>query len=127
MSDDSAEARAVAEREEALYKAIELSDGDAFEEILSADATYIHSTSVAETREEAAAGQRHGVFKHGPTFTVTKNTRLFGDVAVTRGIIDMLDTGHGEPFRLRLRQTLVWTKENGVWKLLVRHATKIPL
>lgn len=127
MSDDGADLQAIAEREEALYRAIELSDGDAFEEILSADATYIHSTSVAETREEAAAGQRHGVFKHGPTFTVAKETRLFSDVAVTRGIIDMLDTAHGEPFRLRLRQTLVWTKEDGVWKLLVRHATKIPL
>lgn len=122
-----ADLEAVAEREDAFYRALEASDADAFEELLSADATDIHWSSVAETRDEFVAGQRHGLFKHGPTVIVERGTRLLGDAAVTRGIVDILDTGHGEPVRLRLRQTLLWVREDGAWKLLVRQATRIPL
>jgi hypothetical protein len=39
----------------------------------------------------------------------------------------MVDTAHGQPFTMRLRETLVWVKEDGVWRLLVRQATKLPL
>jgi ketosteroid isomerase-like protein len=124
MSDDS---RIIAEREKELYAALTASDADALSDILSDDVTYIHSTSIAENKEEQLAGQRHGVHKHGPITTVKSRTRMFGNVAVSRGVIDMVDTAHGQPFTMRLRETLVWVKEDGVWRLLVRQATKLPL
>jgi hypothetical protein len=117
----------IEERESELYLALWHSDSDAFMNILSADATYIHSTSIAETREEAAAGQRHGVFKHGEVVTVERNTRVFKDVVVTRGVIDMVDTAHDVPFEFRLRQTLIWIWEDDDWRLLVRQTTRLPL
>lgn len=126
MPDDSSDLTAVAEREEALYAALAASDADAFADLFTNDVTYIHSTSIAETKAENIAGQRHGVHRHGPTATLSKRTRVFGQVAVTCGVIDLIDTAHGDPFTIRLRQTLVWLKEDGVWRLLVRQATRIP-
>jgi 4-hydroxy-4-methyl-2-oxoglutarate aldolase len=116
----------IAEREEALYAALATNDAAAFDDLFSDDVTYVHSTSIAETKAENIAGQRHGVHRHGPTTTVNRRTRILGDVAVTHGVIDMIDTAHGDPFSIRLRQTLVWVREDGVWRLLVRQATRIP-
>jgi Domain of unknown function (DUF4440) len=96
----------VAAREDALYAALASGDTGAFDDLFADDVTYIHSTGVAETKAENIAGQAHGVHRHGPTTTVSKRTRIIGDVAVTRGVIDMID---------------------GTWRLLVRHATKIPV
>lgn len=124
MSDDSS---IIVDREKALYAALTASDADALADILSDDVTYIHSTSIAENKAEQLAGQRHGVHKHGAITTVERRCRVFGEVAVTRGMIDMVDTAHGAPFTMRLRETLVWVKEGDTWRLLVRQATKLPL
>ncbi|MDR1710368.1 MAG: nuclear transport factor 2 family protein [Propionibacteriaceae bacterium] len=127
MSDED-ELKVIAEREDLLIKAIGTSDLALFEDVFSADVTYIHSTSIAETKEENIAGQAHRVHRHGFTTPVEKTTRIFGGkVAVTRGLIDMIDTAHGDPFYMRIRETLVWIKEDdGVWRLLVRGATRLP-
>jgi ketosteroid isomerase-like protein len=124
---EPADLELIAEREDALYAALAGGASGAFDGLFSDDVTYIHSTGVAETKAENIAGQAHGVHRHGATTTVSKRTRVIGDVAVTRGIIDMIDTAHGEPYSFRLRQTLVWIREDGTWRLLVRHATKIPV
>jgi ketosteroid isomerase-like protein len=121
------DAKRIAEREQALYAGLTASDADALAEVFSDDLTYIHSTSVAETKAENLAGQRHGVHKHGRITPLDKRTRVFGDVAVTRGMIDMVDTAHGAPYTIRLQETLVWVKEAGTWRLLVRQATRLPL
>jgi hypothetical protein len=42
-------------------------------------------------------------------------------------MIDMVDTAHGAPYTIRLQETLVWVKEAGTWRLLVRQATRLPL
>lgn len=126
-SDDSAELMVIDQREALLIEALGTSDPALFEDLFSEDVTYIHSTSIAETKAENIAGQVHRVHRHGFTTPVEKRTRIFGNVAVTRGLIDMIDTAHGEPFQMRLRETLVWVKEDdGVWRLLVRHATRLP-
>jgi ketosteroid isomerase-like protein len=124
MSED---ANIIAEREQALYAALTASDADALGDIFSDDVTYIHSPGIAETKAENLTGQRSGLYKHGPITTVERRTRVFGDVAVTCDVIDMVDTAHGAPYTFRLRETLVWIKEAGTWRLLVRHATRLPL
>jgi len=127
MIDNVAELKVIAAREDALHAAITASDCNALEDIMSDDITYIHSTGIAETKAENIAGQRHGVHKHGAIDTVSKNTQVSGDLAVTHGIIDMVDIAHGAPYTLRLLETLVWIKESGKWRLLIRQATRQPL
>jgi ketosteroid isomerase-like protein len=124
VSDD---ATIIAEREKALYAALTASDADALADVLSDDVTYIHSTGIAETKQENMAGQRNGVHKHGPIKRLHGKTQISGDLAVTRGVIDMVDTAHGAPFTLRLCESLVWIREAGTWRLLLRHATRLPL
>ncbi|MDR3532369.1 MAG: nuclear transport factor 2 family protein [Rhodopila sp.] len=129
MSEDESELRIIAAREDALYAALTASDVAAMQDIFAEDVTYIHSTSVAETKAENIAGQAHGVHRHGPIIRLKeRKTRVFADIAVTRGLIDMADTAHGPSYTMRLRETLVWVKEkDGVWRLLVRHASRLPI
>jgi ketosteroid isomerase-like protein len=120
-------AKIIAGREQALYAGLTASDADALDDVFSDDVTYIHSPGIAETKQENLIGQRSGLYKHGPITAVEKRTRIFGEVAVTTGLIDMVDTAHGAPYTMRLRETLVWIKQGGTWRLLVRHATRLPL
>ncbi len=121
------DAKIIAEREKALYAALSTSDADALADIMSDDVTYVHSTGIAETKQENLAGQRSGVHKHGPITRLHGKTQISGDLALTRGVIDMVDTAHGTPFTLRLCESLVWLREAGTWRLLLRHPTRLPL
>lgn len=111
-------------QEKALYEALARSDGDLLEEIFSDDLVYIHSEGVADTKYENIIGQRDGFFKHGRVHRINGCTSVFGDIAVTVGAIEMIDLGHGPANDLHLEQTLVWVKETGAWRLLLRQATK---
>ncbi len=114
----------IEEREIALYEALARSDADLLGEIFSDDLVYIHSEGVADTKDENLIGQRDGFFKHGRVRRINGHTSVFGDMAVTVGAIEMIDLGHGPANDLHLEQSLVWVKENAVWRLLLRQATK---
>jgi hypothetical protein len=45
-------------------------------------------------------------------------------MAVTLGMIDMVDLAHGPAHTLHLEQTLIWINEEGTWRLLLRQATR---
>jgi hypothetical protein len=66
------DAKLIAEREQALYAGLTASDADALGGVFSDDVTYIHSTSIAETKAENLAGQRSGLHRHGPITPLNK-------------------------------------------------------
>jgi len=78
-----------------------------------------------DERETILYRARRLALAGGDITTVSKDIRVFGDMAVSTGQIDMVDLAHGEPRTLRLFQTLVWQKEGGKWTLLHRHATRV--
>jgi hypothetical protein len=117
----------IAERENALYRAMLAFDYAALDGLLSDEVRYIHSTAVVETKAEYFVGLRRGLYEYGAIEILGGQTCMFDGVAMTTGVMDMLVGAHGSgKGRIRLRHVLVWRLEAGIWRLLLRQATRIP-
>ena len=119
--------RTLSEREQALYAAMLASDYPVLDALLSDRVHYVHSNGVAEGKTEYLAGLRRGLYEYGDITRLSGATRLFEDVAITTGVIDMLVGAEGSAKgTVRLRHVLVWANEGAAWRLLLRQATRIP-
>jgi hypothetical protein len=126
MTKDSNPTQVITAREKALYAAMLTLDYRVLDEILSDNLSYVHSSGVAETREEYVAALRFGRYEYGAISRVSGGTRMLNGVAITSGVIDMLVGAEGSAKNtIRLRDVLVWAKEGETWRLLLRQATRI--
>lgn len=117
----------IADREAELYRAMLAFDYNALDAILSDEVSYIHSTAVVETKSEYFAGMRRGLYEYGAIDIRSANTRMFGGIAMTTGVMDMLVGANGSAKgTIHLQHVLVWRLEAGTWRLLLRQATRIP-
>jgi Domain of unknown function (DUF4440) len=114
MSTDKPESR--------LYAALASGDAGELGELLSADFTHVHAAGFADTRPEYLAGHRSGVFRPATVRRLGGWTQSEGDLAITVGAIEVTEPGSADA-RL-LEQTLVWAREDGEWRLLLRQLTK---
>jgi ketosteroid isomerase-like protein len=117
----------IAAREQALYAAMLAFDYAALDELLSDDVAYIHSTGVVETKAEYFSGLRAGLYEYGDIRITSGQTRVFPDIAITHGVMEMTVGEKGSAKGvIRLLHVLVWRAERGTWRLLLRQATRIP-
>ncbi len=117
----------ITQREAELYRAMLAFDYAALDGLLSEEVSYIHSTGVVETKAEYFAGLRQGLYEYGDITIPSGTTRLFHDVAMTSGVMEMLVGAKGSPKdTIRLQHVLIWRHETGTWRLLLRQATRIP-
>jgi hypothetical protein len=122
-----ADERTISTREQALYAAMLAIDYPVLDALLSDQVQYIHSTGVVESKAEYFAGLRRGLYEYGNITYLSGATRLFKDVAITTGVIDMLVGAEGSAKgTIRLQHVLVWVNEGGAWRLRLRQATRIP-
>ena len=127
MSDPSRGTEVITAREDALYAAMLAFDYAALDGLLSDELSYVHSTGVVESKAAYFAGLRERLYEYGAIATISARTKLFADAAVTGGVIDMLVGAKGGPKgTIRLQHVLVWQKESGIWRLLLRQATRLP-
>ena len=120
-------ARAIGRAERALYDAMIAEDYPALEKILAPDVVYIHSTAVAESRDEYFAGVRKGLYEYESVSSRNNRFRTHGNVVLQDGICDMVvgETGKGKRL-IHLMFLLVWVNDGGAWRLVHRHATRMP-
>jgi hypothetical protein len=113
--------------ERALYRAQIAGSIDRIEPLLGPDLVYIHSTGVAESKEEYLAGVGYGLYEYGMIESRNARLQLFDDVAVMNGIVDMTVSAHGAAKELiHLLFCLVWVRQNDAWLLDFRQATRMP-
>lgn len=112
---------AIDAQEQRLYEGLRTSDVALLGRVLSDDATYVHSSAVAETKRENLIGQESGLFRHGTVVRVNGGTTVHGGLAHTSGAVEMVDSVRDT--LLHLEQTLVWVREAAGWRLLLRQAT----
>jgi ketosteroid isomerase-like protein len=127
-ADRTALRQQVMESESALYRAQIAGSIDEIEPFLSADLVYVHSTGVAESKEEYLAGVADGRYEYG-MIESREDTRLqvFADVAIMNGIVDMTVSAHGATKQfIHLLFCLVWVRQGDAWQLDFRQATRIP-
>jgi hypothetical protein len=117
----------IADRESELYKAMLAFDYPALDGLLSDEVSYIHSTAVVETKAEYFAGMRRGLYEYGAIEILGTRARMFDGVAMTTGVMDMLVGANGSvKGTIRLQHVLIWRQEAGIWRLLLRQATRVP-
>ena len=118
---------AIGKAERALYDAMIAQDYPALERILAPDVVYIHSTAVRETRDEYFAGVRKGLYEYESVSSRENRYRTHGNVVLQDGICDMVVGETGKPKGLiRLMFLLVWAQQDAAWRLVHRHATRMP-
>ena len=118
---------AVRAAERALYDAMVARDFDALGRLLAPDLVYVHSTAVAETRDQYLAGVAQGLYEYASVRS--RDVRLRGNdgTVLEDGICDMKVGARGTPaVSIHLVFVLVWTKSEHGWQLLHRHATRMP-
>ena len=119
-------AQQVLQAERDLYRAMIAPDFAALERILAPDLVYVHSTAVAETKQEYLQGVAKGLYEYEDITTRATHVRVRGDVALVDGICDM-KVGKGKQPKdlIHLLFVLVWVRDGAVWRLEHRHATRI--
>ena len=117
----------IATLERELYRAQVAGSVREIEPMLSADLRYLHSTGVAETRDEYLAGVRNGLYEYGRIDSRDVRVHVSEDLAIQDGFVDMTVSAHGARKALiHLLFCLVWRREGAQWRLLYRQATRIP-
>ena len=119
--------RQVVETERALYRAQIAGSVEELKPMLGADLVYIHSTGVAESKQEYLAGVADGLYEYGMIESRDTRLQVFADVAIMNGIVDMTVSAHGAAKQLiHLLFGLVWVRQSDAWRLDFRQATRIP-
>ena len=117
----------IAALEQRLYRAQVAGSVTDIEPMLSAGLRYLHSTGVAESREEYLAGVAGRLYEYGRIASRGVRLNVSEDLAIQDGIVDMTVGAHGAPKTLiHLLFCLVWRREGAQWKLLYRQTTRIP-
>ena len=118
--------REVLAAEHALYQAQISENFAVLERMLSPDLVYVHSTAVAESREEYLAGAAEGLYEYESIEMPDARVRVHGSVALLDGICTMrVGKTRQAKDLIRLLVVLVWAKEDGAWRLVHRHATRM--
>lgn len=114
-----------AERE--LYRAQVARDREALRGLLAPDLVYVHSTAVAESREQYLDGVAEGMYEYESIASRETRVRVHGDVAFVDGICDMRVGAAGGPAALlHLLFVLAFVRSDGRWLLAHRHAVRMP-
>jgi hypothetical protein len=124
---DEATVQQVLQAERALYDAMIAMDFATLERILSPSLVYVHSTAVAESKQEYLTGVAKGAYEYQSITTRNARLRVHGPVALIDGICDMRVGVAGQPKDLiHLLFVLVWVRDGVAWRLEHRHATRMP-
>ena len=113
--------------EQDLYRAMVADDRAALAALIGEDVVYVHSTAVAESRDEYFAGPDKGLYEYAAVSSRDTRVRIYGDTALIDGVCDMRVGAHGgPPVLIHLMFLLVWARRGERWRLVHRHATRIP-
>ena len=117
----------IAALEQRLYRAQVAGSVPDIEPMLAASLRYLHSTGVAESRDEYLAGVAGRLYEYGAIASRDVRLNVSEDLAIQDGIVDMTVSAKGAPKTLiHLLFCLVWRREGAQWKLMYRQATRIP-
>ncbi len=117
----------IAALEQRLYRAQVAGSVPDIEPMLATNLRYLHSTGVAQSRDEYLAGVADRLYEYGAIASRDVRLNVSEDLAIQDGIVDMTVSASGAPKTLiHLLFCLVWRREGAQWKLMYRQATRIP-
>lgn len=123
----SADAAAgLAEAVRAYDAATVTNDTAALGEIVADDYLLVNSDSTIQDKASYLADFRKPGFRLDPYVMQAPVLKLWGDAAVTGGLLDLTWTQAGERHTRRLRIAHVWIRDAGRWRLAYTQLTRVP-
>jgi len=109
---------------EKLYNAIRDKDAAAFETLVTHDLSYGHSSGRIENKAEFIANVLKPNTRWNTIYGAKQKNYFSGDTAVSRHIMAGEVERDGKPGTSNMDVLMVWQKQGGAWKLLVRQGYK---
>lgn len=106
-----------------FYQGLASPGTEILSKIMSDEFVYIRSVGIVDSKQDYLTGRKSGFHKAGSVRRTDGWIEIYGDMAVTTGAIEIDDPGPVPAAATRCQQTLVWVREQGTWRLLVRQAT----
>lgn len=117
---------AVEDLEHARHHAMVSVDVEALTRILADDIAYVHSTGLAQTRDELVGMLMRGDIQYVSFKVETIAYRSYGATVVGTGVQSIELTNAGKPFTSRSRYTVVYAPVDGVHRMVAYQSTAMP-
>lgn len=112
---------------DALYRAMIGHDIPALDALLDDDVVYVHSPGFAETKQQFLDGVRDGLYVYERVRPVDETITETADMAMVYTPLDFVGGPKGQDHPpVTLLTSLVWRRSGQGWRLLLRHATRMP-
>jgi len=125
LSAQSKDEKDVAAAVENLNKAMVDPEKSTLQSIVSEGLSYGHSGGIVQNKEVFIDDLINGAFNFSSISPTNQTISITGTIAIVRNILVAKATDSGVPTDLRIGNAMVWRKESGAWKLLVRQAFMI--
>ncbi len=122
LSAQSKDEKDVAAAVEKLNKAMVDPEKSALESIVSESLSYGHSGGIVQNKNVFIDDLINGSFNFSSITPINQTIYITGTIAIVRNTLVAKATDSGVPTDLRIGNAMVWRKESGAWKLLVRQA-----
>ena len=121
----SAEEKKVAEAVATFKKAMISADKNLLQSITAPELSYGHSSGKVEDKAAFINGVLNDPIRFNEIDLKEQTIRIAGNTAIVRHIFDSKVTNNGTPGEIKIRNLLIWQKQNKEWKLLARQAFKM--
>jgi uncharacterized protein (TIGR02246 family) len=108
-----------------VLQAILKSDTSVMEKYYSDDYIAIHGDGKLTTKAQEIENFKSGVTKYDSITVREAKIRIYGDTAVVNALASVTTMVNGKPFSGDVRNTRVWVKDSGNWKLVAFQTTRV--
>ena len=122
LTAQSKDEKKVAAAVEKLNRAMVDPEKSLLESIVSEGLSYGHSGGIVQNKNVFIDDLINGAFNFSSISPINQTISIKGTIAIVRNIVVAKPTDSGVPTDLRIGNAMVWRKEGGAWKLLVRQA-----
>jgi len=95
------------------------------EKYLADDYMAIRNDGKLTTKAQEIKNYKSGVTKYESIEIREATTRIYGDTAIYNSLNSIKGTINGKPYSGDVRNTRVWIKQNGNWKIVAFQATQV--
>lgn len=122
LSAQSKDEKEVTAAVEKLNRAMVDPEKSLLESIVSNALSYGHSGGLVQNKNVFIDDLINGAFNFSSISPINQTISITGTIAIVRNTLVAKATDSGVPTDLRIGNAMVWRKEGGAWKLLVRQA-----
>ncbi|MGA3397729.1 MAG: nuclear transport factor 2 family protein [Acetobacteraceae bacterium] len=123
--EDTAREAGIAQAVEAYREGLLTANKAQLEALCMDQLTYGHSSGLLQTKAEFIADATSGKTTWTSIRFEGATNRVVGDTAISRCIFVGENASAGKTNALRFAMVMVWHKQDGEWKLLVRQGYKV--